>query len=57
MVLTPKKFLDFKTYDAKKKGQLTKQLKHVQKNNQCLRRAVECLFYLTPDQKEGVCHI
>ena len=36
-----------------KKGQLTKQLKEVQKNNQCLRRVMEGLFYLTPDQKEG----
>ena len=40
-------------FDAKKKGQLTKQLKEVQKNNQCLRRVMEGLFYLTPDQKEG----
>ena len=28
----------------KKKGQLTKQLKEVQKNNHCLRRVVEGLF-------------
>ena len=42
-----------------KKGQLTKQLKDVPKNNQCLRHVVECLFLFLskPDQKKGVRHI
>ena len=44
------------THDAKKKS-TDKTIKICAKNNQCLRLAVECLFYLTPGQKEGVCHI
>ena len=41
------------TRDAKKKGQLTKQLKEVQKNNQCLRRVMEGLFSSHAGPKTG----
>ena len=41
------------TYDAKKKGQLTKQLFGVQKNIQGLRRVVECLFLSDAGPKRG----
>jgi len=40
-------------FDAKKKGQLTKQLKEVQKNNQCLRRVMEVLFLSHAGPKRG----
>ena len=36
-----------------KKGQLTKQLKEVQKNNQCLRRVMEGLFLSHAGPKRG----
>ena len=43
------------SYDAKKKGQLRKQVKGVQKK-QCLRRVVEGLFLSDAGPKSG-CHI
>ena len=39
--------------DAKKKGQLTKQLKRVQKKNPVLRRVVEGLFLSNAGPKRG----
>ena len=39
--------------DAKKKGQLTKQLKRVQKKNPVLRRVVEGLFLSKAGPKSG----
>ena len=44
---------NFFSHDAKKKGQLTKQLKEVQKNNQCLRRVMEGLFLSHAGPKRG----
>ena len=39
--------------DAKKKGQLRKQVKEVQKKKQCLRRVVEGLFLSNAGPKRG----